>query len=100
MLIASIILNVILLYIAIINFSKNEKLLIETEKYLNDLEKENDNYFNVILSIRARERDSLATMRTLDRIGAFESDDEVGVVFKELSKTIEDLDLLFTSEKK
>jgi len=100
MLIASIILNVILLYIAIINFSKNEKLLIETEKYLNDLEKENDNYFNVILSIRARVRDSLATMRTLDRIGAFESDDEVGVVFKELSKTIEDLDLLFTSEKK
>jgi hypothetical protein len=100
MLIASIILNVILLYIAIINFSKNEKLLKETEKYLNDLEKENDNYFNVILSIRARVRDSLATMRTLDRIGAFESDDEVGVVFKELSKTIEDLDLLFTSEKK
>jgi len=100
MLIASIILNVILLYIAIINFSKNEKLLIETEKYLNDLEKENDNYFNIILSIRARVRDSLATMRTLDRIGAFESDDEVGVVFKELSKTIEDLDLLFTSEKK
>jgi hypothetical protein len=100
MLIASVILNVILLYISIINFSKNEKLLIETEKYLNDLEKENDNYFNVILSIRARVRDSLATMRTLDRIGAFESDDEVGVVFKELSKTIEDLDLLFTSDKK
>lgn len=100
MIIISIIINVILLYLAIINFSKNEKLLIESEKYLNELEKENDNYFNVILSIRSRVRDSLATMRTLDRIGSFESDDEVGIVFKKLSKTIEDLDLLFTTEKK
>lgn len=99
MIIISIIINVILLYLAIINFSKNEKLLIESEKYLNELEKENDNYFNVILSIRSRVRDSLATMRTLDRIGSFESDDEVGIVFKKLSKTIEDLDLLFTTEK-
>ena len=77
MLILSIIINIILLYLAIVNFSKNEKLLIESEKYLNDLEKENDNYFNIILSIRSRVRDSLDTMRTLDRIGAFESDDEV-----------------------
>jgi hypothetical protein len=39
-------------------------------------------------------------MRTLDRIGAFESDDEVGTVFKQLSHTIEELDLLFTADKK
>ena len=100
MLIISIIVNIILLYLAILNFSKNEKLLIESEKYLNDLEKENDNYFNIILSIRSRVRDSLDTMRTLDRIGAFESDDEVGIVFKQLSHTIEELDLLFTANKK
>jgi hypothetical protein len=91
MLILSIILNIILLYIAIVNFSKNEKLLIESEKYLNDLEKENDNYFNIILSIRSRVRDSLDTMRTLDRIGAFESDDEVGFFFTEVRKLSNEL---------
>jgi hypothetical protein len=98
MLILSIIINIILLYIAIVNFSKNEKLLIESEKYLNDLEKENDNYFNIILSIRSRVRDSLDTMRTLDRIGAFESDDEVGYFFKELKKIVNDISLYFDVE--
>jgi len=100
MLIISIIINIILLYLTIINFSKNEKLLKESKKYFDDLEKENDNYFNIILSIRGRVRDSLQKMRTLDRIGSFESDDEVGFIFKELSNTIEELDLLFTSDKK
>lgn len=100
MLIISIVINIILLYLTIINFSKNEKLLKEAKKYFDDLEKENDNYFNVIISIRGRVRDSLQKMRTLDRIGAFESDDEVGFIFKELSNTIEELDLLFTSDKK
>ena len=44
-----------------------------------------------ILAIRARVLSQQSYLRQLDRIGSFESDDEVGIFFKELKKIISDI---------
>lgn len=44
-----------------------------------------------ILAIRARVLSQQSYLRQLDRIGSFESDDEVGIFFKELKKIINDI---------
>jgi hypothetical protein len=60
-------------------------LLLQTEK-LDDL----------VISTRAnvllKVRDSLKKMKETDLRGAFESDDEVGAVFKDMKQIIEDLE--------
>lgn len=44
-----------------------------------------------ILAIRNRVMSQRSYLKQLDRIGAFESDDEVGIFFKELKKIINDI---------
>ncbi len=44
-----------------------------------------------ILAIRSRVLSQQSYLRQLDRRGSFESDDEVGIVFKELQKIISDI---------
>lgn len=46
-----------------------------------------------ILAIRARVLSQQSYLRQLDRIGSFESDDEVGIFFKELKKIINDISI-------
>ena len=53
-----------------------------------------------ILSVRARVLSQRSYLKQLDRKGAFESDDEVGIFFKELKKIINDITLYLEIEEK
>jgi hypothetical protein len=55
---------------------------------LEDIAQENVDF---IIAIRTRVLSHQSYLKQLDRIGAFESDDEVGHFFKELKKIINDI---------
>lgn len=52
-----------------------------------------------IFSIRNRVLSQRSYLRQLDRIGSFESDDEVGIFFKELKKIITDISVYLELEE-
>lgn len=52
-----------------------------------------------IISIRNRVLSQRSYLRQLDRIGSFESDDEVGIFFKELKKIITDISVYLELEE-
>jgi len=52
-----------------------------------------------IFSIRNRVLSQRSYLRQLDRIGSFESDDEVGIFFKELKKIITDISIYLELEE-
>lgn len=60
-------------------------------KKYDSLEKVAQENVEFILAIRARVLSQQSYLRQLDRIGSFESDDEVGIFFKELKKIINDI---------
>jgi hypothetical protein len=51
-----------------------------------------------ILAVRRRVLSQQSYLKQLDRRGAFESDDEVGVIFKEIKKIINDIALYLELE--
>jgi hypothetical protein len=51
-----------------------------------------------ILAVRSRVLSQQSYLKQLDRRGAFESDDEVGVIFKEIKKIINDIALYLELE--
>lgn len=60
-------------------------LLIQTEQL-------DDMVTNTKIETRMKVNDAFKKMQETDLRGSFESDDEVGVVFKDLKKIIEDLE--------
>jgi hypothetical protein len=52
-----------------------------------------------ILAVRRRVLSQQSYLKQLDRRGAFESDDEVGVIFKEIKKIINDIALYLELEQ-
>lgn len=70
----------ILGYLVYVLIRKNAKLLVYCESYIR------------VLGVAAlRVRRTHETMKQADRLGAFEADDEVGVAFTEINKTVTDL---------
>lgn len=63
---------------------------------LEDIAKENVEF---ILAVRNRVLSQQSYLKQLDRKGAFESDDEVGVFFKELKNIINDIAMYLEMEK-
>jgi hypothetical protein len=55
---------------------------------LEEISKQNEEF---ILAMRNRVLSQTSYLKQLDRRGAFESDDEVGIFFKELKKIINDI---------
>jgi hypothetical protein len=53
---------------------------------------------DTILEIQSEMKKTLETMRQIDHLGAFESDDEVGFAFKSLLVEIEKLNILIQNE--
>jgi len=78
-----IILSLLLLvvgYLVYVLIRKNAKLLVYCESYIK------------VLGVTAlRVRGTYDTMKQMDRLGAFEADDEVGVAFKEMNKAVTEL---------
>jgi hypothetical protein len=63
------------------------------------LEEVSQDNVEFILAIRSRVLSQQSYLKQLDRRGSFESDDEVGVVFKEIKKIINDIALYLEFEK-
>jgi len=61
------------------------------EDYVSEVEKSNDEYFKFFSQLKKHVSDSYSHLKNIDRLGAFESDDETGYIYKELKKIIEAL---------
>jgi hypothetical protein len=66
---------------------KTERL----EEYIEELEVSNQSYENFYSELKQRTGDMYSYIKNLDRLGSFQSDDETGVVFKEMQSIIEKL---------
>jgi len=78
---------IISLYVNINLYSKNSVLY----KQLDDIEKIETRAVDLVENLLLVYIKILAKLKRVDRMGSFESDDEVGFVFKAIKKTIEDL---------
>lgn len=59
---------------------------------VNKLERIEEQLDDTIFDLRVKVRTTLNRMRQIDYNGSFEADDEVGSIFKDLKRTIEELD--------
>ena len=59
--------------------------------YIEDLESSNTDYYNFLQSLKTKVTEANSEIRNADRLGAFESSDEVGTSFKIIREVMEDL---------
>ena len=59
--------------------------------YIEDLENSNTDYYNFLQSLKTKVTEANSEIRNADRLGAFESSDEVGTSFKIIREVMEDL---------
>ena len=85
-----VILSVILavsLFVNINQLKKQEDL----SDYINDLEKSNTSYYDFLDQLKTKINQANSEIRYADRMGAFESSDEVGTSFKIIKEVMDDL---------
>lgn len=75
----------ILSYLLYINYNRAEKAVVYCETYV-----------RFILALYMKFTSTRADMKEIDRIGAFQADDEVGHIFKDLDQSIDDLYIFIT----
>ncbi|NBO27598.1 MAG: hypothetical protein EBU96_12575 [Actinobacteria bacterium] len=69
---------------------------VETlEDNVQELVKGVEDYESFFTDLKSRMNESYSRIKQIDRIGSFESDDETGVIFKELKDTITKLNERF-----
>ena len=85
-----IILSVVLAISLFVNYNQLRKQEAQSE-YIEDLENSNTEYYTFFQNLKTRLNESNSKIRSIDRIGSFESDDETGFVFKELQDILEEL---------
>ena len=69
---------------------------VETlEDNVQELVKVVEEYDSFYADLKSRMNESYSRLKQIDRIGSFESDDETGIIFKELKDTINDLNKRF-----
>lgn len=71
------------------------KKYTQLESDYDELDGINTDNVNFILNLRSRVVEYNTKIRQLDRLGAFESDDEVGYFFTELKTIVEDISTRF-----
>lgn len=99
MLIALIVITVLLIvsfYVNINLYKKNELLETQVDK----IESIETNSLNLVENLLITYIQVFTKLKRLDRLGGFESDDEVGFVFKTIKNTIEELKNELDSLKK
>ena len=85
-----VVLSVILavsLFVNINQLKKQEDL----SDYINDLEKSNTGYYDFLDQLKTKINQANSEIRNADRMGAFESSDEVGTSFKIIKEVMDDL---------
>ena len=85
-----IILSVLLLASAFVNINQLRKQEDQSD-YIADLEKSNIEYYNFFEKLKTKINSANSEIRNADRIGAFESSDEVGASFKLIREVMDDL---------
>jgi hypothetical protein len=78
-------------FINIKQLRQQEKL----EEYVEDLENSNVEYYQFFNQLKNIVSDSHSRLRAIDRRGAFQSDDEIGWIFKEIQTIVEMLNRSF-----
>ena len=85
-----IILSVLLLISAFVNINQLRKQEDQSD-YISELEKSNIEYYNFFEQLKTKINSANSEIRNADRIGAFESSDEVGTSFKIIREVMDDL---------
>ena len=85
-----IILGVLLTISVFVNINQMRKQE-QQEDYIGDLEDSNTNYYNFFQQLKTKINQANSEIRNADRIGAFESSDEVGTTFNIIKEVMEDL---------
>ena len=62
--------------------------LESAEEYIEDLEKSNIQYEQFFQELKRISMSSYSEIRQIDRIGSFESDDETGIIFKNIKDIV------------
>ena len=87
---AIIILSVTLAVSLFVNINQLRKQEQQTD-YIEDLEKSNTDYYNFFDGLKTKINQANSEIRNADRLGAFESSDEVGTSFKLIREVMDDL---------
>ena len=85
-----IILSVLLLISAFVNINQLRKQEDQSD-YIADLEKSNIAYYDFLEKLKTKINSANSEIRNADRMGAFESSDEVGTSFKIIKEVMDDL---------
>ena len=85
-----IILSVVLAISLFVNINQLRKQESQ-EDYINELEKSNTEYYTFFTQLKTKISQANSEIRNADRIGAFESSDEIGESFKIIKEVIDDL---------
>ncbi len=85
-----IILSVLLLASAFVNINQLKKQEDQSD-YIADLEKSNIEYYEFFEKLKTKINSANSEIRNADRLGAFESSDEVGTSFKLIREVMDDL---------
>ena len=85
-----IILSVLLLASAFVNINQLKKQEDQSD-YVADLEKSNIEYYEFFEKLKTKINSANSEIRNADRLGAFESSDEVGTSFKLIREVMDDL---------
>ncbi len=90
MMTAIIILSVTLAVSLFVNINQLRKQEQQTD-YIEDLEKSNTDYYNFFDGLKTKINQANSEIRNADRLGAFESSDEVGTSFRLIKEVMDDL---------
>ena len=85
-----IILSVLLLTSVFVNINQLKKQEDQSD-YIRDLEKSNVEYYDFFEQLKTKINSANSEIRNADRLGAFESSDEVGTSFKLIREVMDDL---------
>ena len=85
-----IILSVLLLISVFVNINQLRKQEDQSD-YISELEKSNIEYYNFFEQLKTKINSANSEIRNADRLGAFESSDEVGTSFKIIREVMDDL---------
>ena len=85
-----IILSVILATSLFVNINQLRKQEQQSD-YITDLENSNTEYYTFVAQLKTKINQANSEIRNADRMGAFESSDEVGTSFKIIKEVMDDL---------
>ena len=85
-----IVLATLLVVSTFVNINQLRKQEAQSD-YIEDLENSNTDYYNFLQSLKTKVTEANSEIRNADRLGAFESSDEVGTSFKIIREVMEDL---------